>query len=82
MLNILIFPSGSGVAKEIYDSLKYIRNITLFGGEGNDNNFTNFLFNNAIFNIPMLKDRVKIIEQDNLWRQICHINNWEAIPTV
>ena len=25
--NILIFPSGSGVAKEIYDSLKYIRNI-------------------------------------------------------
>ena len=33
-------------------------------------------------NIPMLKDRVKIIEQDNLWRQICHINNWEAIPTV
>jgi hypothetical protein len=33
-------------------------------------------------NIPMLKDRVKLIEQDNLWRQICHINNWEAIPTV
>ena len=33
-------------------------------------------------NIPMLKDRVKLIEQDNLWRQICHINTWEAIPTV
>lgn len=33
-------------------------------------------------NIPMLKDRVKLIEQDNLWRQICHLNNWEAIPTV
>ena len=33
-------------------------------------------------NIPMLKDRVKLIEQDNLWRQICHITNWEAIPTV
>jgi hypothetical protein len=33
-------------------------------------------------NIPMLKDRAKLIEQDNLWRQICHINNWEAIPTV
>ena len=33
-------------------------------------------------NIPMLKDRVKLIEQDNLWRQICHINNWEAIPTI
>jgi hypothetical protein len=33
-------------------------------------------------NIPMLKDRAKLIEQDNLWRQICHLNNWEAIPTV
>ena len=65
MLNILIFPSGSGVAKEIYDSLKYIRNITLFGGEGNDNNFTNFLFNNAIFNIPMLKDEELLINHLN-----------------
>ena len=28
-LNILIFPSGSGVAKEIFDSLKYIRWINI-----------------------------------------------------
>jgi hypothetical protein len=33
-------------------------------------------------NIPMLKDRVKLIEHDNIWRQICHIIDWEAIPTV
>lgn len=33
-------------------------------------------------NIPMLKDRVKLIEHDDIWRQICNIINWEAIPTV
>jgi hypothetical protein len=33
-------------------------------------------------NIPMLKDRVKLIEHDNIWRQICNIIDWEAIPTV
>jgi hypothetical protein len=63
--NILIFPSGSGVAKEIYDSLKYIRNINLFGGEGNDNNFTNFLFEKTIFDIPMIKDEVFFINELN-----------------
>jgi len=64
-LNILIFPSGSGVAKEIFDSLKYIRNINLFGGEGNDNNFTNFLFEKSIFNIPMIKDEEFFISELN-----------------
>lgn len=33
-------------------------------------------------NIPMLKDRAKLIEHDNIWRQICNIIDWEAIPTV
>jgi hypothetical protein len=32
-------------------------------------------------NIPMLKDPSKIVEQDHVWRQICDIINWEAIPT-
>jgi hypothetical protein len=32
--------------------------------------------------IPMLKDRLKLVEQDYIWRQICDINDWEAIPTV
>ena len=33
-------------------------------------------------NIPMLKDRIKLIEHDNIWRQICNIIDWEAIPTI
>lgn len=31
MINILIFPSGSLVAREIHESLKYEKNICLYG---------------------------------------------------
>jgi len=31
---------------------------------------------------PMLKDREKRIDQDNIWKQICHELNWEFIPTI
>jgi hypothetical protein len=30
---------------------------------------------------PMLKDREKIIEQDEIWKKICNLLNWEYIPT-
>ena len=32
--------------------------------------------------IPMLKDREKIIEQDEIWRKMCIELNWEFIPTI
>ena len=32
--------------------------------------------------IPMLKDREKLIEQDVIWKQICIILDWEFIPTI
>jgi hypothetical protein len=32
--------------------------------------------------IPMLKDKDKLIEQDEIWKQICRELNWEFIPTV
>lgn len=32
--------------------------------------------------IPSLKDREKLIEQDEIWRKICAELNWEFIPTV
>jgi len=38
--------------------------------------------NKYLSEIPMLKDRLKLIEQDLIWRQICDILNWEPIPTV
>ena len=31
---------------------------------------------------PMLKDRSKIIEQDEIWRKICKELNWGYIPTI
>ena len=30
---------------------------------------------------PMLKDPVKRIEQDEIWKKICKELNWEFIPT-
>jgi hypothetical protein len=32
--------------------------------------------------IPLLKDREKIIEQDETWKKMCYELNWEFIPTV
>ena len=32
--------------------------------------------------IPMLKDREKLIEQDTMWRKICDELNWEFISTI
>jgi len=31
---------------------------------------------------PMLKDREKRIEQDEIWKKICNELNWEFIPTI
>ena len=31
---------------------------------------------------PMLKDREKRIEQDQIWKQICKELDWDFIPTV
>jgi hypothetical protein len=38
--------------------------------------------NQYLNDIPMLKDREKIIEQDEIWRKMCSELNWEFIPTV
>jgi hypothetical protein len=32
--------------------------------------------------IPLLKDREKLIEQDTIWSKICFELNWEFIPTI
>ena len=31
---------------------------------------------------PMLKDRDKRIEQDDIWKKICQELNWPFIPTL
>lgn len=35
-----------------------------------------------LHNIPLLKDREKLIEQDETWKKMCVEMNWEFIPTV
>jgi hypothetical protein len=38
--------------------------------------------NQYLHDIPMLKDREKLIEQDEIWKKICAELDWEFIPTV
>jgi len=35
-----------------------------------------------LYEIPLLKDREKLIEQDEIWKKICINLDWEFIPTV
>uniref|UniRef100_A0A6C0HSK7 Uncharacterized protein n=1 Tax=viral metagenome TaxID=1070528 RepID=A0A6C0HSK7_9ZZZZ len=32
--------------------------------------------------IPMLKDREKLIEQDDIWKKMCSVLNWDFKPTI
>lgn len=32
--------------------------------------------------IPMMKDRIKQLEQDMIWKQVCEYLDWEYYPTV
>jgi hypothetical protein len=38
--------------------------------------------NHYLIEIPMLKDRIKLIEQDSIWKKICDELDWEYIPTI
>ena len=38
--------------------------------------------NQYLDHFPMLKDREKRIEQDNIWKKICEELDWEFIPTI
>jgi carbamoylphosphate synthase large subunit len=55
-LNVLIFPSGSGVSKEIFDALKYIRWINIYGIDADKDNFSYYQFQNFISDAPFIKD--------------------------
>ena len=45
--------------------------------------FCELLGENAYLNdIPLLKDREKLIEQDEIWKKMCLELDWEFIPTV
>mgnify|MGYP003338474332 CR=1 FL=1 len=35
-----------------------------------------------LVHIPMLKDREKLIDQDDTWRKMCEELDWDFLPTV
>jgi hypothetical protein len=57
MINILIFPSGSLVGKEIYDALKYEKNIKCFGTDNSIDNISSYYMENYIPGCPFIKDK-------------------------
>jgi hypothetical protein len=57
-MNILLFPSGSAVAKEIYDSLKFEKYITLYGTDYNEDNVSSFYMENYIPKCPFVSDEI------------------------
>jgi len=56
MVNILVFPCGSEIAMEIFQSLKYVRFIQLFGGSSVDDHgkyvYQNYIGGLPFFNAP------------------------------
>jgi hypothetical protein len=71
--NLLIFPAGSGVSKEIFDALKYIRNINIIGIDSDEFNFSSYQFDKLELGAPFIKNKEetltylkKVIEKYNI----------------
>jgi len=64
-LKILVFPCGSEIGLEIFNSLNSIKNIELFGASSVDDN-GKFVFQNYFGNIPMLHEKNFIDSIKNL----------------
>jgi len=57
MRNILLFPSGSQVAREIYDACKYEKNITCYGADNGNSNWSAYTLPSERYfaSVPFLK---------------------------
>jgi hypothetical protein len=62
LTNVLLYPSGSLVAQEIYDSLKYIRNIKIYGTDFDQTNFSFYYMENYIEGCPFIRDEENAIK--------------------
>jgi hypothetical protein len=76
IINVLIFPSGSGVSKEIFDSLKYIRFINIIGIDSNNQNFSYYQFKNLTLGAPFIKDEENTV---NYLKDIVQKHNIDCI---
>jgi carbamoyl-phosphate synthase large subunit len=61
-MNILLFPSGSLVAKEIYDALKYEKNLKLYGTDSTDDNVSSYYMEHYIPGCPFISDETATLE--------------------
>lgn len=61
-MNILLFPSGSLVAKEIYDALKYEKYIVLYGTDSTHDNVSSYYMENYIPGCPFISDEHATLE--------------------
>jgi hypothetical protein len=67
-LNVLLFPSGSQVANEIYNSLKYEKNVTCIGADYGNENWSAYVLDKYENNVP-------IYNKDNELEFISKIKN-------
>ena len=78
-MNILLFPSGSGVAKELWDALKFEKNINIIGADYDSNTFSSFQFN-VITGAPFIKDERETI---SFLKKLIYTHNIDGIfPTM
>jgi hypothetical protein len=56
MYNVLVFPCGTEIGLEIYRSLKYARDIRLYGGSSVSSNHGKFVYENYIDGIPFFSN--------------------------
>ena len=59
--NILIFPAGTGVSKEIFDALKYVRNINIIGADADEHNFSFYQMKDIELGAPFIKNEAETI---------------------
>jgi len=71
--NILVFPCGSEIALEIHRSLKYAKDITLFGDSTEPSNPGKYVFENYTEELPYVKSP-DFIERLNDYIQKYHID--------
>lgn len=55
-INVLLFPAGSQVSQEIYDALRYEKNIKIYATGADVNNYATIYFPNYIPECPMISN--------------------------
>jgi predicted ATP-grasp superfamily ATP-dependent carboligase len=78
-INVFVYPCSSGIGQEIYKSLSDNKEITLYGGNSSDISQGKFLYENYIFDIPLMSDIENFIITIN-----CYIEKYKIdviIPT-